>query len=65
MKTCQPHGYNPPSRCPNCRIHKRRQRKKASQKGWQTRRANIIQEVENEEKPSQVNEEFATHGWLS
>jgi len=65
MKTCQPHGYNPPSRCPNCRIHKTKKRKAASKKGWETRRANSNLQTETVEDDQQKPEEFAAHGWLS
>jgi hypothetical protein len=65
MKTCEPHGYNPPSKCPNCSIHKRRKRKAASKKGWETRRANVINEVEEQENTRQKPEEFSIHGWMS
>lgn len=63
MKTCQPHGYNPPSRCPNCRIRKRRTRKNAAIKGWQTREITTAAKTAQREKDRK--EKLARHGWLS
>jgi hypothetical protein len=63
MKTCQPHGYNPPSRCPNCRIHKHRARQNAARKGWKTREITTAAKAEQREKERKEN--LKRHGWLS
>lgn len=63
MKTCKPHGHNPPSRCPNCRIYKKRARKNAARKGWQTREITAAAKAERLEKERKEN--LARHGWLS
>lgn len=63
MKTCQQHGYNPPSRCPNCKIRKRRTRKNAARKGWQTRE--ITKAANTAQREKDRKEKLARHGWLS
>jgi len=63
MKTCEPHNYNPPSRCPNCKIHKKHTRKNAAKKGWKTRKTTTATKTAQQQQ--ERKEKLARHGWLS
>lgn len=62
-KTCEPHGYNPPSLCPNCRIKRKRFLKARAKAGWEARRRNV-NSAENQRIEHQY-EAYRRQGWKS
>jgi hypothetical protein len=60
---CEPHNYNPPSLCPNCRIKRKRALKARAKAGWVTRRDN--QNAAEKARFEQQYEAYRQQGWKS